>query len=364
MPHRLSGVLICLLVSVMGWAQGESVLSHTDAFALKVTLAEKLGLDTLPDFRIQEAHYWQILNKKAKEGDIRSLSLQRCEWVKVSSITRTLPQHTSSSLEQEEKQRMDSVYNALLGGANFEKLASQYSSEPSDGKAKWIPEVYLLQEWNAVLKTLKKGEVSLPFYSPMGIHIVRWEARGMKKENSLEKEVTTNLEWKKLREALMVATLEKKYRKPLTYTEKELEDYFEDRKKAYAWELPHYKGAVVHCRNKKEAKRIRKWLKKHPFETWEKHFAQIVAGMEQPPYMECGLFQIGTNEYIDKLVFKCGGFEPLKDLPYSFVVGKKLKKGPKDYLDVRDAVVKDYLSEHQNDWLNELKTVNMSEVIE
>lgn len=364
MPHRLSGVLICLLVSVVGWAQGESVLSHTESFALKVALAEKLGIDTLSDFRIQEAHYRKLLNEEVKETNSSNVALQRCEWFKISSITRPLSQHASSALEKEEKQRMDSIYNALLGGEDFKALASRYSLNSSDGESEWIPEIYLLQEWNSILKNLKKDEVSLPFYSPVGIHIVRWEARGLRNENLSSTKGVSVQEWTQLREALMVATLEKKYRKPLMFTEKDLEDYFEDHKKTYSWELPHYKGAVVHCRNKKEAKRIRKWLKKHPFETWEKHFNQVTAGMEQPPYMECGLYQIGTNEYIDKLVFKCGDFEPLEDLPYSFVVGKKLKKGPKNYLDVRDAVVKDYLSEHQNDWLNELKTVNMSEVIE
>ncbi|MBT0709053.1 hypothetical protein INE91_02886 [Phocaeicola vulgatus] len=71
--------------------------------------------------------------------------------------------------------------------------------------------------------------------------------------------------------------------------------------------------------------------------------------------MEAGVFQIGTNRYIDKLVFKCGSFQPEPDLPYTFVMGKKLKKGPESYEDVREAVVKDYLTVYEDAWLKDLK---------
>ena len=70
---------------------------------------------------------------------------------------------------------------------------------------------------------------------------------------------------------------------------------------------------------------------------------------------EAGVFQIGTNRYIDKLVFKCGSFQPEPDLPYTFVMGKKLKKGPESYEDVREAVVKDYLTVYEDAWLKDLK---------
>lgn len=71
--------------------------------------------------------------------------------------------------------------------------------------------------------------------------------------------------------------------------------------------------------------------------------------------MEVGVFQIGINRYIDKLVFKCGSFQFELDLFYIFVMGKKLKKGFESYEDVREVVVKDYLIVYEDVWLKDLK---------
>ena len=57
--------------------------------------------------------------------------------------------------------------------------------------------------------------------------------------------------------------------------------------------------------------------------------------------MEVGLFAIGSNPYVDKLAFKCGTYEPLADYPYTWLLGKRLKKGPASYKDVRKEVEKD-----------------------
>ena len=97
-------------------------------------------------------------------------------------------------------------------------------------------------------------------------------------------------------------------------------------------------------------------LKKKPVSQW-KDILHTLTGDDASSKvrMEAGVFQIGTNRYIDKLVFKCGSFQPEPDLPYTFVMGKKLKKGPESYEDVREAVVKDYLTVYEDAWLKDLK---------
>lgn len=358
MPRRLSGILIFLLVSVIGWAQGESTFLHTDDYRMKLEVAKLIRLDTLPDFKVQEVYYKAAL-EGIGAGKIQSKSIaQKGEWVKIASITRNLPQHISKEQEQIEKQRMDSIYNALMDGADFENMAKTYSSD-GDGSYKWMPISFLLQEWISALSTLNKDKISRPFYSPRGIHIIRWEERGMRKvESDVSVDLPEYIEWERIREALMVGILEKKYKKALQYSEKDLENYFKEHRKEYAWDLPHYRGVVIHCKDKKEGKRILKWLKAYPYEEWEQVFSKVVSTMEHPPRLEYGLFQIGANKYVDKLVFKCGIFDAVEGLPYTLVEGKKLKKGPETYKDIRDKVLKDYIAEHQNDWLNELKTVN------
>jgi peptidyl-prolyl cis-trans isomerase SurA len=135
-----------------------------------------------------------------------------------------------------------------------------------------------------------------------------------------------------------------------------LQSYFESHKNDYAWDLPHFKGGVIHCLNKKVASKLKKRLKKCPLNKWNEEISAF--SQENPEWkvvVETGLFQIGTNPYVDKLAFKCGHFTPRTDLPYAFVLGKRLKKGPEDFQDVRNEVQRDYRLWTERTQMEELK---------
>ena len=68
-----------------------------------------------------------------------------------------------------------------------------------------------------------------------------------------------------------------------------------------------------------------------------------------------GLYAKGDNKYVDKLVFKSGSFEPMKDYPYTATYGKLLKKGPETYKDVRGPVTADYQNYLETAWIKELR---------
>jgi peptidyl-prolyl cis-trans isomerase SurA len=133
-----------------------------------------------------------------------------------------------------------------------------------------------------------------------------------------------------------------------------LEHFFIDHRKDYQWDYPHYQGAVFHCKNKKTAKAIKKHLKRYDYSLWEEALNELNPVYAESYQMEYGLFQIGKNEYVDKLIFKCGSYESLSDYPYTFVMGKKLK-APESYNDVRDRVLKGYLESQENLWVDALK---------
>lgn len=354
MPRRLTGVLICLLVSVVGWTQGESALLQTGEFQRKVQVAKALGMDTLPTFKVQWEHYrssWKF-QEKGKE-DFPKTTLQRSEWIRLTVLTRRIAQQANTRTTTDEKRLMDSLYTVANQEGNFEDLALKYSHDASQGKPVWMPKVYLLKEWNDGVEATEQGKVSRPFLSPEGIHMLMWTAREYREAPS---NVASDMQVveEELHDALLVAALEKKYRAPVTYTEDELDDWFKSHRKEYTWDLPHYRGVVVHCKDKKAAKRIRKALKKQDFAGWKK-LAERGNGDSQNTHLECGLFPIGTNKYVDKLVFKCGDFEPVEGLPYTFVMGKALKKGPETYRDVEEKVVQDFVNAHKNDWLDVLQ---------
>ncbi len=178
--------------------------------------------------------------------------------------------------------------------------------------------------------------------------------------------------------------------------------YFEVHRSHYRWEIPRYKGAVIHCADKKTAKRVKKILKKLPFDNWKERVAQEVASasvgkvkMEQGTWeigqnsfvdkrvkkilkklpfdnwkervaqevasasvgkvkMEQGTWEIGQNSFVDKLVFKQGEFQPLVSYPFTIVVGNKQKE-PEDYREVADRVKKDYRAFLYACWMKELK---------
>lgn len=398
MPRGLLGILIFLLVSVsVARAQGDIVLLRIGdtqvyksefeyyfnrsncntsqefledfiAYKAKALYAKELGLDTFPDFINQKMYYLQslegLLGKKDPVGCQSSAAGE--EWMELWHVTCPLEQHVPKADEIKAKSFMDSISSVLKDNV---------VGEGKIGKTLWIPRHLLLPEWDKALAGLTQGEISKPFYSPIGLHIVCWKDKRMD-EKPLEKEMDSeevsafNYNVKEVEDALLVMALS--MNRSVSYSEEELEEFFIRYREGYQWDYPHYRGAVFHCKNKKTAKAIKKHLKRYDFSSWEEALNGLNFVYAESYRMEYGLFQIGKNKYVDKLIFKCGSFEPLSDYPYTFVMGKKLKV-PDSYKDVRDKVVKDYLDYQDRHWndvvkhkykveINEevLKTVNNS----
>lgn len=76
---------------------------------------------------------------------------------------------------------MDSIYSALRSGADFSLLARRYSDDADSrqvgGLLPWMPVNKNMQEWVNKLTVLEKNKISVPFYSPLGLHIVKWVER-------------------------------------------------------------------------------------------------------------------------------------------------------------------------------------------
>lgn len=358
----------------------EQFLPHFLYYKLKVADAKRQSWDTITDFRLQCSALQNEILKSEKRG-VPQKQDTLLNWVRFRQISFLLPQHASSEQERVARQRIDSVYTALKNGIPFEKLAQPYIKNllPSpylDGE--WIPERCLIKEFTEQLSTLKKGNYSAPFFSPLGIHIVYLLDRrqgvypsGATGNVAVQKVANSGpTEWKdsllnktrmelcQVSDGLLAAYWDKRHggTKSGNISDKELQNYFESHKNDYTWDLPHFKGGVIHCLNKKVASKLKKRLKKCPLDKWNE---EISAFSQENPELkvvvETGLFQIGTNPYVDKLAFKCGHFTPRTDLPYAFVLGKRLKKGPEDFQDVRDEVQRDYRLWTERAQMEELK---------
>lgn len=368
----------------------ESVRNAFDDFLfqkLKSADMRRTGCDTLPAFRqyckVMQGELLKsvMLDKEQEEQICRDLYRQSVErlsksgWVKIEQITIRLAQNATKQEEYAARNRMDSIYTALKQGTPFAAFSPQKEEDT------WVPVVELLQEFTDRIASLSKGAFSEPFFSPLGIHIVKLtdtkpcisyeEARpylmayldrlgaehpalkrdvfarwteGVLNDNGVQMRLETE------EDALLASFWDQQHREasPREATPEELERYFKQNKNQYAWELPHFKGAVIRCVNKKMASRIKKYLKKLPVGQWKEGLHKLMAADSTVnASIEVGLFQIGKNACVDKLAFKCGRLPENDKLPYTFLMGKKLKKGPEDYTDVYEVLRNDYRREQE-----------------
>ncbi len=137
-----------------------------------------------------------------------------------------------------------------------------------------------------------------------------------------------------------------------------LNAYFAANKANYAWDVPHFKGRIVYCKDDATAKSVKKLIAKLPSDSVESYLNARVNN-DSVVFVKtiAGLWKQGDNPAVDKLAFKDKNAEMVvnEHLPVVFVVGKMLKKGPETYTDVRGAVTADYQNELERRWIEALR---------
>ena len=77
----------------------------------------------------------------------------------------------------EAKQRIDSIYNAILAGADFNEMATKFSQDPGSakkgGRLSPFGRSRMVKQFEDVAFSLQPGQMSEPFETPYGYHIVR-----------------------------------------------------------------------------------------------------------------------------------------------------------------------------------------------
>lgn len=79
--------------------------------------------------------------------------------------------------EEEAKQKIDSLYTALINGADFKVMADTYSEDPgTKGKGGMYSNVAMgsfVPEFEAATLSLNVMEISKPFKTQFGYHVVQ-----------------------------------------------------------------------------------------------------------------------------------------------------------------------------------------------
>ena len=153
-------------------------------YRLKVAAALDARLDTMASLRREYAFYRnkQVLPALVHDKDVEEEALRIYEsqkkrigekgLVKPAHILLRVGQTASPKELEQQKQRIDSIYEAVKKGADFADMARRFSddtaSAPNGGELPWMSVAQSLKEFEDVAFSLNVGELSVPFLSPAG----------------------------------------------------------------------------------------------------------------------------------------------------------------------------------------------------
>ena len=409
-----------------GVIEKKSVQEYVDLFInykLKVAAALDAHFDTLSSFRREFLQYRDqqirpsFIDDSDVEKEARNIYDRTQHYVdslgglvNVSHILIRTDQKATTQEQNAARQKADSIYQALRGGADFAELARQHSADPGSaqrgGNLSWIQPGQTVPEFEKAAWALQKGELSAPVQSPFGYHIIKMEDRKMfLPYDSLRSDILTFIDRRGLREKIIndkiheiVASSEnaglteealmdqraqemaakdsdlenliREYHDGLLLyeisnrevwekaakDEKGLENYFKKHRKHYAWDAPRFKGIAYHVKDKADVKAVKKAVKKLPFSEWnEKLRTTFNADSVIRNRVVKGIFKVGDSSLVDREVFKKEvEVKSTKDYPIDAVFGKKIK-APQDYTDVRGQVTADYQDELEKAWVETLR---------
>ena len=396
----------------------KTVEEYVDLFVnykLKVAAALAEKMDTMTSYKKEYVGYRDqqvrptLINQADVEAEAQKIYRDTKDRVgpdgliTPAHILLRLPQQAGNDEQIRVKNRADSIYNAIMAGADFAQLASKLSEDPGSknngGSIGQISRGQTLKEFEDAAFALRDGQVSRPVLSPVGYHIIKMlghspiptydslrndihrfiDARGIRESiinGKLEQMVkATGLPQEKIMDqradSLATADSDMKYLfkeyhyglllyeisirevwEKASKDEAGLEAFFKKNKKKYVWDAPRFKGIAYHTRNIDDVQAVKKVLKGKPFDQWAEVLRSTFnADSVLRIRVEKGIFKMGDNPLVDKEVFSLDATpKPVKDYPNDATFGTVLK-APKEMNDVRAQVVADYQEALEKGWL-------------
>ena len=390
-------------------------------YKLKVLAAEAAGIDTTSAFRKEFLSYRDqqvrpsFINDDDVEAEARKIYKEtqtRIDsnggLVRPSHILLMLKQNATQAEQDAAKLRADSIYTALVKGANFADLARRLSDDKGSasrgGDISWVQKGQTVKEFEDVVFAMKKGELSKPFLSPFGYHIVKL----MDKQNffpydTLRADIRRFIDQRGLRDHIVSQKLDSlaKAAQPATTVQSLLDKrademaakdpalrnlireyhdglllydisnrlvwdkaakdeaglaaFFKKNRKRYAWTEPRFKGIAYNCKNAADVEAVKRSIKKVDFDDWAETLRKQFNDSTLRIKVVKGIFKKGDNALVDREIFQVDTtYTAPKGYEHTAVFGKKLK-APKIYDDVRELVVADYQEYLEKQWIADLR---------
>ena len=401
----------------------KTVDEYVDLFVnykLKVQAALDAQLDTTEAFKKEFANYrdQQIKPAVIDDSDVEKLAQQIYKetqervdnnggMLKLSHILLLVRPNDDETRRVTMKTRIDSIYQALKGGADFADLATRFSqdlgSASKGGELPWVQKGQTYKEFEDKAYALQPGEISEPFLTQAGYHVVLLkekanffpydsvhadilrfiDRRGLRnklindKLNELAQQSNTTAEevLAAKRQEMENADLDlhyliQEYHDGLLLFEisnaevwgkaanddAQLEAFFNKNKKKYRWDNPRFKGIAYYTRDAKDVKAVKKAVKNVPFDDWAETLRTTFNNDSILRIrVEKGYFKKGDNTLVDRNVYKVNTeVKEKKDYPNKATYGKVLK-APQSYKDVKGQVTADYQEILEKEWVAALR---------
>ena len=333
------------------------------------------------------------------------------EEVHAAHIMKMMPRGNEATA-MDAKKKIDSLYQAVLAGADFAQVAIENSDDKGSavrgGDLGWFGRGMMVQPFENITFGLEEGAMSEPFPTRFGWHFVKlYEKRGIQPLDSIRQQMLnqvkrdvrfaeaeksfiqkTRAEYNLPAEmtdaevkAYADAHLEEKY-EDLRNLVREYHDgillfdvslrevwdkankdtkglaaYFKANKKNYTWDEPRFKGYMIYAKDEVSAKAAKQIAKSANPDSVVSYINQRI-NVDSVTYVrvENGLWTKGKNAAVDKYAFKdkAAEYTPTEEFPIVVPVGKVIK-APQEYTDVRGQVTTDYQDYLEKLWVEALR---------
>ena len=152
-------------------------------YKLKLQEAHDLKLDTVPSYIHEFNKYKKQLmepylkDRKVTDKLVKEAYDRMKEEINASHILITLPPNATPKDTLKAYNTLIEARNKILNGESFEAVAKKYSKDPSvkqnGGKLGYFTAFSMIYPFETVAYNTKKGEISMPFRTKFGYHIVK-----------------------------------------------------------------------------------------------------------------------------------------------------------------------------------------------
>lgn len=327
--------------------------------------------------------------------------------LRLSHIMIIVPQKADAAEDEKARQRIDSIYQVLKQGGDFAVLARKYSDDKASaangGELPLIGPKSTLPEFERQAYALKAGEMSKPFRSTMGYHIILMrqrsklepydvqkaeivrllKARGIEQDAQEHKiakmisdsngkltreDVMRNVEAEAVKQSPQLQYLINEYHdglllynicdqyvwKKAAADKKGKEAYYKKNRKRYVWDEPHFKGYVIQGHTQKLVDdAVNYFNKQKDGEGIAAYEKQFIGKTQRQVGVVYGVYGKGDNKFVDYLRY--GGAAPKTNrvFPYYGLAGRMISK-PETYTDVLGKLTSDYQDHMEQEWVKQL----------